>query len=447
MLLIWFLCRKFLQNKNPKLVYYMLRWIVMMYLLPITYFAIKKHYENAYIQDMEGVMKMLFVVNLNNLLYQGLAVIWLITIAVVGAYFIKNEIGKILICRNNFDDGESLTQTEFERIKKVLGIRGRVSLFHNDTVGNSSPFVTGIFHRKVIIPFGEYTEEELKVILYHELTHIKKSDVLFRYLAMAAIIINSINPFVYLLWKAILLWSEADCDARAIDALEQEGIRKRDYYRVIWGMLESGSVNSELLNYPMLSSAAKSLFRRMEIMDKYRANMKKMAKSATFIWALIFAMFSSVTAHAAGIDLAEANDEMLKVTQELQYYSDEMDLSGSWSEIKEVETSDTVDIVYINEDIMILGNGTFNWSVPVGTRYVTSGIYLTEGTHVQVACTASPSDCLYWFGIMHPTSTCSIVEGTGAGSCTFEIPYSGYYRVMVENRGNVVLNAAGSYTY
>ena len=35
MFLIWFLCRSLFQKRNPKFVYYMLRWVVIMYLLPI----------------------------------------------------------------------------------------------------------------------------------------------------------------------------------------------------------------------------------------------------------------------------------------------------------------------------------------------------------------------------------------------------------------------------
>ena len=116
MFLVWFLCRKFLQNKSPKLVYFMLRWVVVMYVLPITYFAIKNHYEPEYIWNMSDVSKMVFIVDMNNMWYRGLAVIWLLSVIRASAGFIKNEKGKYLVCKNNFDDGISVAQTEFERI-------------------------------------------------------------------------------------------------------------------------------------------------------------------------------------------------------------------------------------------------------------------------------------------------------------------------------------------
>ena len=121
MLLIWFLCRNALQKINPKLVYYMLRWVVVMFLLPITYVSIQFNYNAGYVQNTESAWKMLFVINTNNFLFQGIALIWLIITLVIGGYYLVNEIAKRKICRSNFDDGTSLAQTEFERIKEVVG--------------------------------------------------------------------------------------------------------------------------------------------------------------------------------------------------------------------------------------------------------------------------------------------------------------------------------------
>lgn len=446
MLVIWFLCRMFLQNWNPKLVYYMLRWVVVMYLLPITYFGIIYDYETGYVQTSEGISKMLFVVDLNNMFFQGLAMLWLIVTIVIAGKFVWEEIVKRQICKNNFDDGSSLAQNEFERIKDELGIKGRVELLRNDDPRLKSPFVTGLWKRRVVIPYYDYTKEELEVILYHELNHIKKRDIFFRYLTMAAITINSFNLISYLLLERVMLWSEADCDARALESLEKDGITIKKYYDVIFDMLGADPKSPDLFYYPMLMSASESLYRRMDIMTKYRTSGKKIAKSVTVALTLVFAMVSSVTAHAAGIGVAEANDKFLEENQEIVMFEDFVPVED-WSDEMVVETSEDVEIVYVNDVIMTLAGSTFSWSVPVGTRYVTSSIYFTEGTEVQIACTATPNDCVYWFGLMAASSTCYVVEGTGSGSYDFTVPSSGYYRIMVENRGDEVLNVSGSYQY
>ena len=446
MLFIWFLCRQLLHDHNPKMVYYMLRWVVFMYMLPITYVSLLLNYKSGYVQHNENASRMLFVLNTNGLMTPGLATIWLCVTVIIAGFYLKNEIAKWRICRWNFDDGASLAQTEFERIKKVLGVKGNVVLLRNDNPRIQSPFVTGIFKRAVVLPYGDYSEEELKVVLYHELNHVKKSDVLFRYLTVVAIILNSINPVSYILWEQMLTWSEADCDAYAVDGLEKEGISKDRYYDIIYKLMMSGHTATSTFYYPMLMNAEESLNRRKQIMEKYRVNMRRVAKSVTFAGVMVFALLSSTVAYAAGIGTAKVSDAVLKETQNVTQFGEFEDFSG-WSDEMLIPASDTVDIIYINDDIMTLGGGTIDWDVPVGTRYVTSSIYFTEGTVVQIACTATPSNCTYWFGLMHANSDCSVVEGSGYGAHGFTIPSTGYYRIMVENRSSQVISVNGGYSY
>jgi len=446
MLLIWYLCRQLLHDHNPKLLYYMLRWIVILYLLPITYVSILLNYKAGYVQHNESMSTMLFVLNTNGLLIPGLAMIWLFATVLIAAVYLKNEIVKRNLCKWNFDDGASLAQTEFERIKKALGVKGNVVLLRNDNSRIKSPFVTGIFKRAVVLPYGEYSEEELKVVLYHELNHIKKSDVLFRYLAVIAIVVNSINPVAYLLWERVLIWSEADCDAHAVDSLEKEGISKERYYDIIYKLMMSGPTATSTFYYPMLMSAKESLDRRKKIMETYRANMRNVAKSVTFAGVMIFALLSSTVAYAAGVGFSEMNDAKLKETQNVGVTGEIVEPAG-WSDEMFIPANDVVDIVYLNEGVMTLAGGNINWNVPVGTRYVTSSIYLTQGSVIQIACTATPDNCTYWFGIMHANSDCTVVEGSGYGAHGFTIPSTGYYRVMVENRSNQAISVIGGYQY
>lgn len=424
----------------------MLRWVVLMYIFPITYISILLNYKTGYVQHNESTARMLFVLNTNGLMMPSLAMIWLCATVFIAGFYLRNEIIKRRICKWNFDDGASLAQTEFERIKEVLGVKGNVVLLRNDDPRIRSPFVTGIFKRAVVIPYGDYSEEELKVVLYHELNHIKKSDVLFRYLAVVAIVLNSINPVAYLLWEQMILWSEADCDAYAVDGLEKEGISKDRYYEVILKLMKTGPTAASTFYYPMLMSAEESLNRREKIMEKYIANMRRVAKSVTFAGVMVFALISSTVAYAAGVGTAELNDARLQETQNVGL-DGEFSRAVEWSEEIYVVASEAVDIVYVNDGIMTLGSGSIDWNVPVGTRYVTSSIYLTEGTVVQMACTGTPSTCTYWFGLMHANSDCTVVEGSGAGSHHFTVPSTGYYRVMVENRSSQEIHVVGSYQY
>lgn len=446
MFLVWFLCRKFLQNWNPKLAYYMLKWVVVIYLLPIAYCGMLYSYKRGYVQLNHKITTMMFVVDLNHLFFQGMAIIWFMVTLVIASKFVWEEIVKHQICKNNFIDNNALAQAEFERIKEELGIKGKVELLCNDNARVKSPFVTGIIKRKIVIPYGDYTREELKVIFYHEFQHIKKKDIVFRYLTMLAITVNSMNIIAYLLLEQVMIWSEADCDDRTLDRMEKYNLTVKGYYDVLFDMLEEDHYAPDLFYYPMLISASESLYKRMEIMQKYRTGGKRIAKSVTVALTVVFAMLSTVTAHAAGVGMAEINDVFLEERQEI-LLDEPFGNITDWSEEMLVETSDDIEVVYIDDEIMTRSGSTFSWTVPVGTRYVTKAVYLTKGTEVQIACTATPMDCTYWFGLMYPSSTCNVVEGSGAGSHTFTVPSNGSYHIMVENRGSVELNVSGSYQY
>lgn len=181
-------------------------------------------------------------------------------------------------------------------------------------------------------------------------------------------------------------------------------------------------------------------------MKNYRRGMSKAAKNATTALILVFAMVSSLAAGYVGVAAAELNDSALQVTQYVEQQGEFVEVSG-WSEEMYVPENDVVDIVYINEGIMMLGSGTIDWNVPVGTRYVTSSLYFKEGAKVQIACTATPSSNTYWFGIMNANSACYVVEGSGQGSHAFTVPSTGWYYVMVENRSSSAIHVVGAYQY
>ena len=83
MLVIWFFCSLFLRKWNPDLVYYMLRWVVIMFLLPITYVAIIVKCNHSYVFEINGGPRKLYVLDTNTAMYQGLILLWILSAFVV----------------------------------------------------------------------------------------------------------------------------------------------------------------------------------------------------------------------------------------------------------------------------------------------------------------------------------------------------------------------------
>ncbi len=447
---IWYLCQLFLRKRNPTLVYYMLRWVVLMFLLPVAYVAILVNYHAGYVWQMDSVWKTVFVISKDSEVFQLIALIWFVITIINLFRFSRMTYRSMQICRNNFDDGDSLAQDEFERVKEILGLKGKISLLRNDSSRIKSPFITGIMKRRVVVPYAEeeYDKDDLKIIFYHELTHYKKHDLIFKMLTILVVALQSFNPCAYLLLDLVSYWSECDCDNKALNKLEKEGISINQYYHTILRLLADDDRRQHIYIFSMLFEKKDVLERRIDYMKSNRKNFRTSSKVATVAITMAFILASTVTSYAAGLKLAEGGDVEFKETQEVRTSYD-FTSTDEWSEEFTVtsDNSGSVNTLYMEEDIMPLTSATFNWTVPVGTRCVTSTIYFSKGTEVSIVATATPSTCTYWFGLMYPDNSATVVEGTGAGNHVFTIPSSGYYRIMVENRSTQEINVAGAYSY
>lgn len=85
-----------------------------------------------------------------------------------------------------------------------------------------TPFVCGIVHPKIILPFSlqeNGTDKTLKYILMHEKAHIKRWDNLWRIVAIITACMHWFNPFAWLFLKAFLRSLELSCDEKVIKNL------------------------------------------------------------------------------------------------------------------------------------------------------------------------------------------------------------------------------------
>lgn len=86
----------------------------------------------------------------------------------------------------------------------------------------STPMLFGFISPALLLPKTGYTEEELNVILRHELVHYKRHDILYKLIITAANCINWFNPFVYLMAGAANRDIELACDAEVVKDRDME---------------------------------------------------------------------------------------------------------------------------------------------------------------------------------------------------------------------------------
>lgn len=116
-----------------------------------------------------------------------------------------------------------------EKIKTEEGIKKRILVKKTNML--SAPLLTGIFRNVLLLPDCDMNESELELILKHELTHLKRHDLWYKWFAFLVNSIHWFNPFVYLIVKQINEECEISCDATVTKNMDDK--RKNEYMNVI----------------------------------------------------------------------------------------------------------------------------------------------------------------------------------------------------------------------
>lgn len=84
-----------------------------------------------------------------------------------------------------------------------------------------SPAVYGIIRPKIILP-ESYQDKDLKFVLRHEKTHIRRLDNLWRLLGFIVAAVHWFNPLSWVFLKAFLEDIELACDEMAVSGFDEE---------------------------------------------------------------------------------------------------------------------------------------------------------------------------------------------------------------------------------
>jgi beta-lactamase regulating signal transducer with metallopeptidase domain len=124
-----------------------------------------------------------------------------------------------------------------EDCKQAMGLRVPVTLVETAAVG--SPSLFGFVRPRLLLPVGltrSFSQEELRYVFLHELSHIKRQDILTGWLMTALQILHWFNPLVWLAFHRMRVDRELACDALALSYAKEE--ENQPYGRTIIKLLE-----------------------------------------------------------------------------------------------------------------------------------------------------------------------------------------------------------------
>lgn len=121
-------------------------------------------------------------------------------------------------------------------LMKVIPIKREVKIFINDDL--KAPVTYGVLYPKIIIQDRIVKDKVmLKYVLVHEMTHVKKFDVLWNHLKNILVCVYWYNPFVWLMSMCIAEDLEVLCDKLVVERTGNKDQSKLEYVYVMFQVL------------------------------------------------------------------------------------------------------------------------------------------------------------------------------------------------------------------
>lgn len=150
----------------------------------------------------------------------------LVTIVLAGVWFLVAMWGIAGYVRSNYRIWKNFRCQSYKCDEEVQGIFDEVcqelhisprEVDLRTSMRTEVSFIAGTFRMTVYIPLAAeyYTEEELRVVFFHELTHYRQKDVWLKHVVIFAKKIHFFNPVIYWFAKLVEEWSEFSCDDAA----------------------------------------------------------------------------------------------------------------------------------------------------------------------------------------------------------------------------------------
>jgi len=90
-----------------------------------------------------------------------------------------------------------------------------------------TPMVVGLLRPVVLLPQVTFAQDELPLILKHELVHIKRKDLWYKTLMLSTLAIHWFNPVIHLAVRSVLNLCEISCDEEVLKGI---GSKERARY-------------------------------------------------------------------------------------------------------------------------------------------------------------------------------------------------------------------------
>ena len=404
-----------------KICYRMLCGSLLLFFIPVTYiFAV--YLDRAH-DKWHGLL--FLQTPLISKILPWIIITWIIgflttlTLQLIPAFILYKHKKHLIPC-------ETHIQTFFNRLCISINIPyHNIQLFHS--YATSVPFCLHMFHPVIILPIQDYTDENLQIILTHELTHIRNKDIWFKYFSILMKSVHFFNPCIWILSSLLEHWSEYVCDNETIKHL---GCSKQYFITI----LEYTTANQHqprimsALGYNSLTT--KQRLTRYSYYKKQATGslvhlLPRLIPTITLSWIIIFGSVFLLT---------NVYEKVYNATfeEEIENPSFEEYITLVQSPIK-AEHTITAEFVQNNESIPLY---MIEFDIESAVLFRSQTIFMESGELISLGILATSEDSSFLIGLEHPNGTHLSTKCDFRFDSNISITESGYYRILIKNLGD-----------
>lgn len=335
-------------------------------------------------------------------------------------------------------EADQSIQNKIETIAKTIGIKRKVQAVVVKQL--KVPMAYGVLKPKILLPKTFYNEEEIEIILFHELMHHKHRDLFWKFLENIVCCIYWFHPCLKDILYNTNQWRETYCDmevSKYIDSMKK-------YFLIIMKIaVEEKTDHAYMVG---LSEGTKLLVLRMQRMELYLKK-KPLRKIVTTATGMGIILFSSVTVFASTRGFVSGYkwvaEKTLDTEAEIIIYKIDPEESQRESyQIKNIITKKQRLKPGLIKSVV--------WNVQSGRRVQTKKSYLEKGNTINITIGVETEDdheeTEVEIGILDSEGKEQYIEKKNEFNHVFKIKKSGYYWLYMENKSKDKVTFAGVYS-
>lgn len=431
---IWHISARILsKHQTVQYLYYGLKLVILSFLVPFMYVCLYLHFRHS-----DGSWEGYFMEGTPAISRFS---IWAGIIWAAGALAAAVRYGRRLYlewkvrksCRRENGDAALV----LEKLCRHMKIRKQITIFRGTE--NFSPSIGGLFHTRLYLGSKEYDEEELRIILRHELIHYQHGDIRMRRLLLFLGICCWFHPLFITgkIHEDYRRWSE--------DYNDESICRVENMDRYIYTLLKVAveSVEAIYLTQAMVTESRCDVLRRIENMKNFEEK-KKLTHFALAVWSAVCMLSVGTTVYASGIGVVEGYEILAKATD----VGIEVEMDPIM-ELEEYTVEEDADSDIIEEkapawDISRSFPYSIDWTVGAKVRMVSSEFQMNSGDTISISALLNPDDLTVDIGIINPDNTRTYVSGSDSVYHKFTVSQSGTYKVFVQNSNSKEVRVTGA---